>query len=467
MMLDLTKDFLIGSPPLQQIKKDPKTDAPVTNRGGIWENGTHVLIQGGHFLDVLRWNESVYYKPKAEIPPYEIWAFDLETHKWSEVDFVIDPKDAIVERAVSGASVGYYSSRTSSETPSNFSVGQRGMLEYQPESQIIRNDSIMGYGQPNEGFEYGTLQHLPLGCTNGLLLSIMSEKSSISEPNTTSDSIRGQEIPMSTSVMLYDIDKDEWHEQSTSFVNEQPDSRTRFCAGLAHDEETNSWDLWIYGGQSVQDPNKGVQGAYVLTMPAFVWVSITIPKDDIRLRSMTCHVVGSQLLVLGGGQPGFEVNQEAPCNDFFINVLDMNNGGWRNKFSADSGKYKQPTEIRAYAANATEPKSADGWSSDRIRELFQASTKDCKRPTPAASQESSSPKQSWGAGRIAGVTIGCVAGVLLLAAIGYLIIRSMDSNTQAPVVAQNHGDNYSMQEMGTNRQATPPQPDRELIIENK
>lgn len=105
MTLDLKKDFSIGSPPLQQLKKDPKTDAPVTNRGGIWENGTHVLIQGGHFYDALRYNESVYYKKKDKIPPYQIWAFDLEAHRWSEVDFEIDPKDAIIQRAVSGASV--------------------------------------------------------------------------------------------------------------------------------------------------------------------------------------------------------------------------------------------------------------------------------------------------------------------------------------------------------------------------
>lgn len=77
------------------------------------------------------------------------------------------------------------------------------MLEYQPEAQIIRNNSITGYGQSDEGYEYGTLHHLPLGCTNGMLLSIMTEKSSISEPNTTSDAIRGQEVCLLAPAVLF------------------------------------------------------------------------------------------------------------------------------------------------------------------------------------------------------------------------------------------------------------------------
>jgi hypothetical protein len=40
---------------------------------------------------------------------------------------------------------------------------------------------------------------------------------------------------------------------------------------------------------------------------------------------MTCHAVGSQLLVIGGLAPGREKEESIPCNKRLVNVLDMNN----------------------------------------------------------------------------------------------------------------------------------------------
>lgn len=103
--LDLSAPFDVGSPPLTQYKKNPMDGTPVTNRGGLWANSTHLLSQGGHFYNASIYNTSSYFVPKPAIPEYSIWAFplDAEDPVWSQSKFTVSPGDAVVERTVAGA----------------------------------------------------------------------------------------------------------------------------------------------------------------------------------------------------------------------------------------------------------------------------------------------------------------------------------------------------------------------------
>jgi hypothetical protein len=53
----------------------------------MWKDpeGDSIYIQGGHFYDAALWNESIYFVSKRDIPPYNIWKFDLQSQKWSDV----------------------------------------------------------------------------------------------------------------------------------------------------------------------------------------------------------------------------------------------------------------------------------------------------------------------------------------------------------------------------------------------
>lgn len=58
------------------------------------------------------------------------------------------------------------------------------------------------------------------------------------------------------------------------------------------------------------------------------WVRIKIPpvsETGGYLRSMTCHPIGNQLLIIGGHAPGHEVDARITCNRRMLNIVDMNN----------------------------------------------------------------------------------------------------------------------------------------------
>ena len=47
--------------------------------------------------------------------------------------------------------------------------------------------------------------------------------------------------------------------------------------------------------------------------------------NQTYLRGHTCHAVGNQLLLLGGGSPGKGVDPLMSCNPRLLNIIDMNN----------------------------------------------------------------------------------------------------------------------------------------------
>jgi hypothetical protein len=91
-----------------------------------------------------------------------------------------------------------------------------------------------------------------------------------------------------------------------------------------------NFSLWLYGGKSVDNPSEGVNDIFVLSMPSFIWVRIEPEGTALgqeQLRSHTCHAVGSQLVIVGGGWPkdnNWQVDPRGECTGSLINVLNMN-----------------------------------------------------------------------------------------------------------------------------------------------
>ncbi|TGZ76306.1 hypothetical protein EX30DRAFT_258051 [Ascodesmis nigricans] len=332
MSLPLDKDFPVNEPPLQLWHPRNSLTHPPANRGGLWSNGTHIFSVGGHYYNASRYMDSYYAVPQDSIPPFEIWAGDVQRRQWAKVDHVATPGERL-DRTVSGAAMcvvkegkdvnkcyylgGYKSTRTSSQLPDNWALSQRAMLEFNPETLTIRNDtkSTDGYGDPDMGYQFGTLHHIPVGCGSGILVSLMAEQSPLNLVSDTDDDLRGPAVN-TTTVMVYDIDSRTWYHQKTArgLEDERPPPRTRYCGDVVYSESTKSWDLWIYGGQFVDHPDDGMEDVHVLTMPKFQWVRLDLKTppgvpSPKAIRGHTCHAVNSQLLVLGGTARGLEVNQ--------------------------------------------------------------------------------------------------------------------------------------------------------------
>ena len=79
---------------------------------------------------------------------------------------------------------------------------------------------------------------------------------------------------------------------------------------------------------------------YVLSLPAFVWFKVNYTTVDPRIEH-TCHIVGNQMLSIGGFNPSL-VNSSVAYNDtdpFWegIKIFDMTALKWTNYFNASAG----------------------------------------------------------------------------------------------------------------------------------
>ncbi|KAF8246020.1 hypothetical protein K440DRAFT_375705 [Wilcoxina mikolae CBS 423.85] len=295
LSLDLTQDFDVNDlgNTLNVLTERPANNPP-TNRGGMWTDGVNVWVQGGHFYaKTPYYNTSRWFVKTEDIPPYGIWKFSKQNGWEQEKGYKVQD-GSVVERTVSGAAActnetcywvgGYVNSRTSPPSSgtsplTKWSAGRRGMLVFDLATKSLKNESMADYTStdPEYGFHFGTLQHfLSSDKQKGLLLSLMAEKSLIYPANDSSSSDDPYDplgTPLNDAVMLYDIEMDKWHKQpAVSYTGNDPPTRSRFCGVLAHDVESKNWDLWLFGGQRINDTSTGVDDIYVLTMPAFMSV---------------------------------------------------------------------------------------------------------------------------------------------------------------------------------------------------
>ena len=93
----------------------------------------------------------------------------------------------------------------------------------------------------------------------------------------------------------------------------------------------------MYGGQNVSDSNPRPQydDMWVLALPSFTWVQVgEMGGGDPEGRSgHTCHVVGGQMVVVGGNLG--EVS-ERECDSPGIYVFDMSRLEWTSSFDSES-----------------------------------------------------------------------------------------------------------------------------------
>jgi len=179
--------------------------------------------------------------------------------------------------------------------------------------------------------------------------------------------------------------------------------------------------LWIYGGQSSEDPDDQnkvlLSDMWVLTMPAFVWIKVPkVAGDDLR-RSHTCHAAGRQMLILGGYPPGHYTDPNATCDTQLIQMFDLSNWSWNTEFKANS-KYIRHSDVSAVQPH-TYPFGVE-WGHPVLKSLLDPP------PTPAPTPTSTSIPTPTG--KIVGGTIG---GLVLVAAICFFDLLHLAEKTQA------------------------------------
>ncbi|KAI9891894.1 MAG: hypothetical protein M1814_002279 [Vezdaea aestivalis] len=436
--IDLSKPFIVSDFPIETHKRIASDGVPVLSRFGLWDDGQDcVFVNGGHFFDADKWNSSRYFLPKENLPPYNIWRFCLSTRSWTKVY-----EDTQTNRTLGGSFVSipgqdtnYYlgglrSPRSAKETPLNVSYPSPNMLVFNHKTNSLTSEK---YYSPSENYGYwhGQLIHLPIGTGKGFLISLSAERGLLNNPIVdlpyTSDET-GEEV-LFTNVLLWDIDRRTWANQSTSFINEKPEARTRFCSVLVRGQNYNTWDLWIFGGQRLIDGGLPTDDLWVLSMPSFVWSRISVPQSGfpVTTRSPTCNAVGQQLLIFGGYPPGAVVLENATCDSEYLKIFDMSDPGWKSSYKINT-VYNTPDQVvqRVELGSAERRRPYQNpWSSTRLQEAFDYDLSLRKPPTKGTSKSG-----GLSAGAKAGVAVGAVIFGVLVAAVIALVIRRRRQNRQ-------------------------------------
>ncbi|KAF4631207.1 hypothetical protein G7Y89_g6917 [Cudoniella acicularis] len=107
--------------------------------------------------------------------------------------------------------------------------------------------------------------------------------------------------PMDT-IYVYDIASSELYTQTAG--GNVPHPRRQFCGGAAWAPDQSSYNIYIYGGLGFGADGAGFNDVYILSLPSFQWINWYNDSGTGRPHhSMTCNVVGGQMLIIGGTFP--------------------------------------------------------------------------------------------------------------------------------------------------------------------
>ena len=177
----------------------------------------------------------------------------------------------------------------------------------------------------------------------------------------------------------------------------------------------------VYDGNSTSMAHNAERDeVYILSLPAFAWFKANYTSVDPRIYH-TCHVVGSQMLSIGGLNPSFATSQDArnDTDPFWegIKVFDMTALEWTNYYKAGASPYTPPETISRYYGGQLKYPS---WSLPAVQDLFVNRNSSASGPTTHPLQK---PTKSHLKDTIAGSVGGLGALLLCLIWLIFFIVR--------------------------------------------
>ena len=133
---------------------------------------------------------------------------------------------------------------------------------------------------------------------------------------------------------VYDIAKSTWYKQSTSGTMLK--YRVNPCAVVAAAPDGSSYNIYMFGGQSLQPEKNQTQydDMWILSVPSFKWIEVDQTDQSVPYARAghSCHVWDGQMIVLGG-----YVGTEVGCDSPGIYVFNMTSLSWGDQFTALTG----------------------------------------------------------------------------------------------------------------------------------
>ena len=151
-------------------------------------------------------------------------------------------------------------------------------------------------------------------------------------------------------VHVFDIATSTWFAQSTTAQSGfYPDGRIGFCSVVASAPDNSSHNIYIYGGLDSSGAS-GRNEVFILTLPAFHWVSVypsAKDKSDLDIRKIydhRCQKVQEKHMVAYRGN-----NVENRCDSDQglkkyqgMAIYDMSSLTWTTKVQLENPEYLIP-----------------------------------------------------------------------------------------------------------------------------
>ncbi|KAI9729307.1 MAG: hypothetical protein M1834_006978 [Cirrosporium novae-zelandiae] len=417
LAIDLSSSFPTTINSTLSITSIDKGDCPSFNWIQHWidrSDGNKVYAYGGEYSYLHPWVSS------ATIPLEELWVFSPTASgggSWALVDTSTSSFWSSVTRPhygmwaygeAGGFNLGGFSgSRGSQKTNINGYIPIPGLQHLNYTSGKWTNSSALGYSATGTGSE-GGMAYVPTWGSQGILVVIGGVTSPSLETYTDSANLQSM-----TNISVYDVGKQKWYKQFAS--GDTPDQMTDFCTVGIQGGDNSTFEILVYGGQD-QTTTTQTDHLYILSLPSFRWFKANYTSADPRIWH-TCQMYGSQLLSVGGVNPGLgsrdlQYNTTDPYN-FGIKVFNTANMSWVDEFDADPPAYTPPAAIQTYyASNSRYPSQ---WTQQGLKTVFE--------PSSSSSATPQSSKKSNHTAAIAGGVVGGVLGLTLLSGIWYFIAR--------------------------------------------
>lgn len=135
-------------------------------------------------------------------------------------------------------------------------------------------------------------------------------------------------------IQIYDISSKAWYTQeATSEGGNEPVARYRFCSVSTSAADGSSYNIFIYGGQSITGPAL-FGDVHVLSIPGFHW--IYLGEANIALSNHVCEKLQERYLLIYGGVDQVQDMSKLRCSG--IQMFDMETLQWTTKY-----ELKDPT----------------------------------------------------------------------------------------------------------------------------
>ena len=345
--LDLSKPFSARSPPWELEEKPSSPDEHYNGgEGTVWNvgMGTFTAIGGwfplrhgpyGHYYEAPYFDQSKNF----ELPQARMFTYDAQEKKWSSV---------ILEQKVKRISTASWVSNK--RLRRGYVLGGITIIEKNtgPEYPYpITDDWLATMTQYDFMTKQWKTEKLPdgIGWTvdgglialdmvgeDGVLLFLGGEQQ---RANGVSNIIRTRRS-MKT-IWIYDIKTSTWYEQITT--GETPAGRRQSCYFMAPAPDKSSFQIYTFSGvlEGTED-NATVLDLYVLTVPGFIWMKISLTDagypDNYPINAHQCspYQTGRQILIVPG-------NMDAATNTTKFSYV-CNNGTGVKIFDTLEWKFK-------------------------------------------------------------------------------------------------------------------------------